>query len=144
MAARFMAHPDFTEGVTARLMNKPPTKPNWQPATLEEVTDEKVQEFFTLPSGVEPLELTNTTKERQEDYREYPWAHYGLPRDADIKSAVKEAGDKGRDGVLAELESKWHWKGKLGVREKLDDWISRNRESMHGQSSKKDSQKSNL
>ena len=35
IAARFMEHPDFIEGVTARLIRKPAQTPNWTPATLD-------------------------------------------------------------------------------------------------------------
>lgn len=135
MAAQFMAHPDFTEGVTARLMNKPPTKPNWQPTTLEKVPDESVQEFFTLPEEVEPLELVETTQGRQKDYRDYPWAKYGLPRDADIRRAVEVAGSRDRNAVIAQLESNSSWKGKVGVQEKVDDWLKRNRNAQDGERS---------
>lgn len=132
MAARFMAHPDFTEGVTARLINKPATKPNWQPSTLDEVSDQKVEEFFTLPEGIQPLELLETIKGRQEDYRDYPWAMYALPREADIERAVKSAGKDGPRAVLAEIESNWHWKGKAGVQEKVEDYLARKTEARSG------------
>lgn len=140
MAARFMAHPDFTEGVTARLMNKPPTKPKWQPATLDEVTDQQTKEFFTLPEGVDPLDLSETAPGRQEDYKDYPWAKYGLPKDSDIIRAIKKRGKEGPEGVIAEIESFWYWDGKAGVREKVMDCIKR-KTNMLGDS---DAPKSNL
>lgn len=125
MAVRFMEHPDFVEGVTARLVNKPATEPKWQPATLDEVSDEKVQEFFTLPDGVEPLELLEPSAGSQKNYRDYPWAMYALPREADIEAAVEAVGTQGADAVKARIESNWHWKGKAGVSEKIDDYLAR-------------------
>jgi 3-hydroxyisobutyryl-CoA hydrolase len=43
---RAMAHGDFSRGVTALLIDKT-GNPQWQPATLPEVTDELVQSHFT-------------------------------------------------------------------------------------------------
>ena len=51
LAGMFMRHPDFVEGVKARLMAKPARQAAWQPATLSEVTDEAVTSFFELPEG---------------------------------------------------------------------------------------------
>lgn len=132
MAVRFMAHPDFVEGVTARLVNKPATEPKWQPSSLDDVSDEKVKEFFTLPDGVEPLELMDQSQGAQKNYRDYPWAMYALPREADIEAAVKAAGSEGADAIKARIESNWHWKGKVGVKEKIDDYLSRKTKTVQG------------
>lgn len=133
MAARFMAHPDFTEGVTARLVNKPATTPAWQPPTLDEVTEKQVHEFFTLPDGVEPLEFLPPHPDSQKDYRDYPWALYALPREADTEKAVKQVGKRGRQAVINEIESQWHWQGKVGVREKVEDYLDRKTEEKDGE-----------
>lgn len=132
MAVRFMEHPDFVEGVTARLVNKPATEPKWQPATLDEVSDEKVKTFFTLPDGVESLDLLEPGPGSQKNYSDYPWAMYALPREADIEAAVKAAGSEGADAVKARIESNWHWKGKVGVKEKMDDYLGRKTKTVQG------------
>ncbi|KAL9061941.1 MAG: hypothetical protein Q9206_000204, partial [Seirophora lacunosa] len=57
LAAKFMAHPDFVAGVSARLLHKPPTRPQWEPSALEAVTAEDVEAFFRIEEGEEGLQL---------------------------------------------------------------------------------------
>lgn len=123
MAARFMEHPDFTEGVTARLINKPPTKPNWKPATLDEVKDNEVDNFFSLPDGVEPMKLLEPSPGAQGDYHDYPHARFALPRESDIEDIVNEKGQQGEDAVIQEVTKQWNHK--TGVKEKVADVIQR-------------------
>ncbi|GIY62374.1 3-hydroxyisobutyryl-CoA hydrolase, mitochondrial [Caerostris darwini] len=53
LAQRFMADHDFHDGVRAVLIDKD-NKPNWKPATLEEVTEEKIDSYFKpLPTDKE-------------------------------------------------------------------------------------------
>lgn len=53
LSQRFMQDSDFYEGVRAVLIDRTGT-PKWNPATLEEVTDEKVHSYFEpLPSDKE-------------------------------------------------------------------------------------------
>ena len=52
MASRFMAHPDFVEGVNARL-KKPTREPVWDPSNLEDVRDEDVERFFVREEWAE-------------------------------------------------------------------------------------------
>ncbi|CRG84407.1 hypothetical protein PISL3812_01699 [Talaromyces islandicus] len=70
IAAHFMRHPDFVEGVSARLISKPPRDPSWSPKLLEEVRTEDVNAFFA-----------STDKElalfKENDYKSYPHAKYG-------------------------------------------------------------------
>lgn len=49
---RFMNTPDFYEGVRAVLIDKD-RKPHWQPSTIEEVTDQQVNEFFVAQKAGE-------------------------------------------------------------------------------------------
>ena len=67
IAANFMRHPDFVEGVKARLISKPPRQAQWQPATLEEVSQEAVDAFFTIPEGENRLPLLS-----EGDYDSFP------------------------------------------------------------------------
>jgi len=46
LACQCCIHPDFAEGVRALLVDKDQS-PKWQPATLEDVTDEWVDGYFT-------------------------------------------------------------------------------------------------
>lgn len=91
LAGNFMSHPDFTAGVTARLISKPATEPTWSPATLADVTDEEVDRMCTsLPPGGKRLELLNPA-EGAWAYKSYPFA-FGLPSEAEIGEAVREGG----------------------------------------------------
>ncbi|KAK5078877.1 3-hydroxyisobutyryl-CoA hydrolase [Lithohypha guttulata] len=123
MAARFMQHPDFTEGVSARLINKPPTEPKWQPATLEEVKESDVDTFFALPEGVEPVQLIQPSQNARDDYRDYPHATYALPREEHIAAIVREHGRGGKQAVMQEVLTRWN--NKLGVQEKMEDVFQR-------------------
>lgn len=120
IAAVFMGHPDFVEGVSARLMRKPPEKPVWQPGSLDEVSWEDVDKFFVLPAGSDRLKLLNTGKGSQ--YTEYPHGWIGLPTEKDVEAVVKEGG-KSKDEVTKHfLQAK---KQKLGVKEKVEEILDR-------------------
>jgi hypothetical protein len=57
VALQCCAHPDFTEGVRALLIDKD-NAPRWTPRTLAEVTPRWVEEHFIAPpwpDGVHPL-----------------------------------------------------------------------------------------
>ena len=128
MATHFMAHPDFTEGVTARLIKKPAAKPQWKPATLKEVLAEDVQKFFTQPEGVEELRLIDPLPgtKNENAYTDYPHADFALPKESDVQAVVVEKGGEGRKAVVNEVVRRW--KNKLGVKEKVDDVLRRKTE----------------
>ena len=125
MATHFMAHPDFTEGVSARLINKPPTKPNWQPSKLADVSDEDVSKFFTQPDNVDRLALIDPLEgaKSQRGYVEYPYARFALPRETDIESVVRRVGSGGKNAIINELLGMWN--NKLGAKEKIEEVLSR-------------------
>ncbi|RMD45039.1 hypothetical protein DV735_g225, partial [Chaetothyriales sp. CBS 134920] len=125
IAAHFMAHPDFTEGVTARLINKPATAPKWQPGSLAAVSVEEVNRFFEKKAGVEEMPLLEPIDSQSSlhGYKDYPWARFALPRESDINQVVKEVGDKGKTAVVKEILSRWNHK--LGVKEKTEDVLAR-------------------
>jgi len=67
IASKFMAHPDFTEGVHALLIRKD-GKPAWKPASLEDVKpQDNIADPFFLVEGAQRLALLS-----QVDYKEYP------------------------------------------------------------------------
>ncbi|KAI3550306.1 enoyl-CoA hydratase/isomerase [Colletotrichum filicis] len=83
IAEKFMQQGEFTEGVTALLIEK--RAPVWKPATLEEIKPEmNVTEPFFESSG-EDLELLN-----DRDYKEYPYTYFALPTEADVRKVVLE------------------------------------------------------
>lgn len=47
VGSHFLSHPDLAEGIRAMIIDKD-RRPNWNPATLDEVTDAEVRAFFAL------------------------------------------------------------------------------------------------
>ncbi|KAF9736420.1 hypothetical protein PMIN04_004491 [Paraphaeosphaeria minitans] len=115
IATHFMAHPDFVEGVTARLIERKKERPNWVPNKLEDVAEADVHKFFTRPEGKQGLTLMSNT-----NYNQYPHAWIGLPKDDEIWS---EASGKSHEDVVATLLEKYE--GKQGVREKVAEALER-------------------
>lgn len=121
IASVFMAKHDFIEGVTSKLMKKPPQPANWQPATLNEVSWEEVDSYFANPHGQERLQLLNTGLGTA--YMKYPHGWIGLPNESDIKDFVKENPGKSKAQVsdhFFEIKS-----GKMGTREKVNEVLDR-------------------
>jgi len=124
MARIFMEGHDFTEGVTARLIEKPPRAPRWKPESLEQIypEDEITDAYFATPEEAKPMELLT-----KEDYTEYPHAWLGLPTEQEVRELV--AGEEyTREHVLQYFI---HLReGKQGVREIVDEILSR-RTALH-------------
>ncbi|KAI1935101.1 3-hydroxyisobutyryl-CoA hydrolase [Ophidiomyces ophidiicola] len=118
IAARFMEHPDFVEGVTARLINRPPTEPRWTPATLAEVTDEHVDDFFRIPQGERRLPLLNP----EIDYMFYPHERLALPSEREIERFVRKSGES-KSKTVKEFLLRWDYKD--GVKEKVSEVLNR-------------------
>jgi 3-hydroxyisobutyryl-CoA hydrolase len=117
MAGRFMAHPDFVSGVTARLIEKPPRTPTWTPASLDAVSDKEVESFF-LVEGKQRFPLVSNGP----DYGEYPHAGLGLPREVEVERFVG-AGGRERSEVVDFFVGMR--RGKVGVREKVEEILDR-------------------
>lgn len=115
IASHFMAHPDFVEGVTARLIERKKERPNWQPNQLADVKKADVTAFFKRAEGTPELPLIS-----ESDYSEYPHQWIGLPREEEI---MGEASGKPREEVVATLLNKYD--GKQGVREKVAEVLER-------------------
>ncbi|KAL8839879.1 MAG: hypothetical protein Q9170_001559 [Blastenia crenularia] len=120
IAAQFMRHPDFVSGVSARLIHKPSTKPQWQPALLADITYEDVQSFFRVEEGEEGLKLLSDGH----DYDRYPFERdLGLPREEHVEELIKSRkGFRPKNLVNEMVEAK---EGKIGVREKVEEVIGR-------------------
>ncbi|KAF2646354.1 3-hydroxyisobutyryl-CoA hydrolase mitochondrial precursor [Massarina eburnea CBS 473.64] len=115
IASHFMAHHDFTEGVTARLIKRSKERPNWQPNTLRDVDQTDITPFFDREQGKSPLPLIS-----DKDYEEYPHSWLGLPREDEILSVV--GGKSEGEAVSILLE---RYGGKQGVREKVAEVLER-------------------
>jgi 3-hydroxyisobutyryl-CoA hydrolase len=94
LASKFMAHPDFHSGVTARLINKPASTPEWEPPTLESQID--TDTLFAV-EGSPRLQLLR--EGANADYHEYPHRHLGSPREKDVEAVVREAARSRKDVV---------------------------------------------
>ncbi|ROT34558.1 3-hydroxyisobutyryl-CoA hydrolase [Sodiomyces alkalinus F11] len=120
IAAHFMRHPDFNEGVGALLMSRDnPRAPAWQPATLEDVQDAGavVDPFFESIEDIEPLELFN-----EEDYNEYQFPELGVPTEEEIRKVVES-------GIMSPKEVEKHIvatrNGRQGIAAIVKEVISR-------------------
>jgi 3-hydroxyisobutyryl-CoA hydrolase len=120
IAGKLMEHPDFIEGVFARLIRKPAETPKWQPASLESANDINTEDFFKV-EGQQKLQLINTNSEVG-DYHEYPHRWLGLPSERDIEFVVRE-GQKTEDEVIEHFVKAR--RGKAGVREKVSEVLAR-------------------
>ena len=118
LAGKFMSHPDFTEGVSARLINKPATTPIWNPSSLDGVGERDIDGIFRPEAGGQKLKLVDTG---MDDYIEYPY-QMGLPREGEIEDLIR-LGGKTRSGAIKHfLKMK---KQRVGVREKVDEVLQR-------------------
>lgn len=123
IAAKFIRHPDFTEGVTALLIRKPANgkpqmPPKWQPATLEDIkpTDNIADPFFEVEDG-QHLKLLNDI-----DYRGYPHSRFSLPTENEVEAFVR-TNQKSQKGVVNYFVEKRL--GKQGVKEVVGEMVKR-------------------
>jgi 3-hydroxyisobutyryl-CoA hydrolase len=121
IATAFMAHPDFVEGVTARLIERKKERPNWEPKQLEDVTDDLVRSFFKKGLGGELALLESGPGS---DYREYPFKGLGLPTEREILDVLGNGeGRKMKEEVVQHFLKERG--GKVGVREKVEEVVER-------------------
>lgn len=118
IASKFMEHPDFVEGVSAKLIHKPAKTPVWDPPTLDEVADVTVESFFDQPFTLELLSQGPETA-----YDDYPHAWIGLPRETEIEAVVKGSQRLDAEGVVQHFLRQKN--GKMGVREKVEEVLAR-------------------
>jgi 3-hydroxyisobutyryl-CoA hydrolase len=119
IATHFMHHPDFVEGVTARLIERSKERPNWAPNQLEDVTESQVGEFFKQVRG-EKLGLLESGSHAQ--FKEYPHAKLALPTEEEIL-AVYKGGNVMKEEVIQHFIKDRD--GKVGVREKVEEVLER-------------------
>ncbi|KAJ6113054.1 3-hydroxyisobutyryl-CoA hydrolase [Penicillium capsulatum] len=117
IAGNFMRHPDFVEGVKARLMSKPPRQAQWQPSSLSEVQSSDVGAFFERPEGEGPLRL-----QTEVNYSQYPHQRFALPSEGEIEKLARES--RSNKAKIIETCVK-RWNQKEGVREKVTEVLDR-------------------
>lgn len=118
MAAKFMRHGDFTEGVRALLIDRD-EMPQWKaPASLDDVKpgEDIAMPFFTV-EGQERLKLLSAA-----DYKEYPHLRFGLPREKDIEEIVKEGNRTAMEVIEYFVKAK---QGKPGVKDVVSEVLKR-------------------
>ncbi|KAJ5909121.1 3-hydroxyisobutyryl-CoA hydrolase [Penicillium taxi] len=118
IAANFMRHPDFVEGVKARLVSKPARQASWQPASLSEVSHETVDTFFKIPEGQNRLELFSDVK-----YFKYPHQRFALPTEGEIEQYVRENRKESKQAITQTFVERWGHKE--GVAVKVQDVLAR-------------------
>lgn len=128
IASRFMEHPDFVEGVSALLIDKPKRKPEWNPNSLDQVSDSTVAEFFPSRSSLH-LELLNEGKDA--DYSEYPSAaEIGLPKESAIADYIERSRPRDQGQIVQYFFERQN--GKQGVKEKVQEFLDRRAEVQGG------------
>lgn len=118
IASKFMEHPDFVEGVSARLIRR--EDPKWSIASLDEVSDAEVESFFDTSSAA-PLELLSMGTGSA--YQDYPHAWIGLPREAEVERVVRDGEVTSRKAVVQHFVNAKN--GKMGVKEKVEEILTR-------------------
>lgn len=118
----FMFNPNFTEGVTALLIEK--RSPKWIPPTLAEVTPQLVESFFHAPSSMRPVKFEN-----DRTFKEYPH-QFGLPNEQSVMDYVTgETNEKetkvSRKDVLEHFQRKYPNGYKQGLEEYLNEILDR-------------------
>ncbi|KAF9431693.1 hypothetical protein BGZ76_011828 [Entomortierella beljakovae] len=123
LAHEFLLGHDFSEGVRALLIEKT-LKPQWDPATIEDVNREHILGVYFRNQPLNALSLSNNTS-----WRDYPYRRYALPSEVEIRKIVTgEAQGSGplqltADEVVEVCVKKSG--GKIGVREKVTEVLSR-------------------
>jgi 3-hydroxyisobutyryl-CoA hydrolase len=137
-------HNDFTTGVDALLVKKlkpeAGERPDWRPATVEEVNEDYVEKtYFSMPPPFEKPEtkvpdFEGYRRERRsrgaqpfDDYVDSPHRRWALPTEKDVEAEFTSStgGVRSKEHVVEELVRRW--KGKQGVKEKVEEvWERKN------------------
>lgn len=130
LSEQFMNHPDFVEGVTAKLLTKPARAPEWKPSTIGEVSTGFVSGFLKpLEDSTTPdIEFINAN----ETFTEYPHK-FGLPSEKDIQDYITGNDGSDREFKVSKDEVFDHFllqtRSKLGVARKLNEVLARKTKS---------------
>ncbi|KAJ3370617.1 hypothetical protein GGF31_003931 [Allomyces arbusculus] len=101
-----MRHPDFVEGVTAKLFTKPPVQPQWKSGELSKA---EMDALLLPPPEHKPVPLLRSTS-----YDQYPHRFLAMPAEEDVRRVVR--GEESSVGDFAfesrEAVEQWfaeHW-----------------------------------
>ena len=129
IASRFMEGPDFIEGVSALLINKPRTTPAWKPDSLDQVSDKEVSTYFPQRDQLH-LQLLNSGE--GSSYKEPPYADIiGLPKEKAIGEYIKGSRPNSKSKVVETFVNRFN--GKQGVKEKVQECLDRMTDEKEGQ-----------
>ena len=110
LAARFMAHPDFTEGVKALLSRKKGTEPKWK-MTHEQLMklgnpNKFADSFFLDTPDNLPDNLPDLTLWNKRDFEDYP-LRFGVPNEMEVKKFIESTeGRTSKDAVIQHMAKK--------------------------------------
>lgn len=91
LAERFMYHQDFVEGVTSKLVLKPPRVPVWKHSSVEEVSESEVKEMLSPKPDSKFQDIDFIDKSL--NFHQYPHS-YGLPSEFNINQYVNGRSQK--------------------------------------------------
>ncbi|PHH82790.1 hypothetical protein CDD82_4769 [Ophiocordyceps australis] len=116
LANKFMKHPDFSEGVKARLVRKTP--PIWKPDSLKNLPSnaDLAGPFFEFDNDLKIELFTPNT------YSDYPYAALGVPTEKEIKELILTRAFTPRELVKALHDSR---KGRQGIAEVVQEIVAR-------------------
>ena len=144
LACRFLDHPDFVTGVTARLMTKPPVDPTWS-IPLSALRDGGSASSLTDPFFTEDPKIawkparggTHPDQLAAQDHdSRMRFTKFGLPTEEAVRQVVTgENPSAGSVGSSVEEVADWFDReldGKLGARAKVLEILRRNTTSNNG------------
>ena len=110
LAARFMAHPDFTEGVKTLLSSKKGTEPKWKMThdrLMKLGNPNKIADSFFLdtPDNL-PDDLPGLILWNKRDFKDYPM-RFGVPNEKEVKEFIDSTeGKTSKDAVVQHMANK--------------------------------------
>jgi 3-hydroxyisobutyryl-CoA hydrolase len=121
------------------LIDKKPAseRPEWSPATLEEVTSEHFDRFFSKESEFMSSSPKLSIPEHLMQWKETPPSRFALPTERDVADVIR--GSHSSSGQMAitraELLSKFEKlrAGKHGLRAKIEEIVERKCVSVDGE-----------
>ncbi|KAI1639719.1 putative 3-hydroxyisobutyryl-CoA hydrolase [Biscogniauxia mediterranea] len=119
IAAKFMSHHDFIEGVTARVIaEKPRPEPRWEPATLQAAeADNRIETFFQPAEDLPRLRLLV-----ERNYHEYPYRSFGVPDEKDVELSVLR-GTETRQQIVEDFVRRK--RGRQGIKTIVEEILAR-------------------